>query len=95
MYYMKKKTKKTVSISPSKLIGFLKQQLNNLPDSRTGTNKQYQIEDAVIAAFSAFFTQCPSFLEHQRLMKNIKKKTMYKGQKNSSVSFTSSPWIPF
>ena len=71
---MKKKTKKTVSISASKLIGFLKQQLNNLPDSRTGTNKQDQIEDAVIAAFSAFFTQCPSFLEHQRLMKKTKGK---------------------
>ena len=71
---MKKKNKKTVSISPSKLIGFLKQQLNNLPDSRTGSNKQYQIEDAVIAAFSVFFTQCPSFLEHQKLMKKKKGK---------------------
>ncbi len=67
-------TKKAISISPSKLIGFLKQELNHLPDSRTGSNKQYQIEDAVIAAFSVFFTQCPSFLEHQRLMKKKKGK---------------------
>jgi hypothetical protein len=52
--------RKAVSISPSKLIGFLKQQLNNLPDSRTGSNKKYQIKDAVIAAFSVFFTQCSS-----------------------------------
>jgi hypothetical protein len=71
---MKKKTKKTVSISPSKLIAFLKQQLNNLPDSRIGSNKQYSIEYVVIAAFSVFFTQCPSFLEHQKLMKKKKAK---------------------
>ncbi len=61
--------KKSVNISPSQLINFLKEQLNDLPDLRTGTNKKYQINDVVVAAFSVFFTQCPSFLEHQTLMK--------------------------
>ena len=58
-----------VTISPSELIQFLFLQLNNLPDSRIGLNTTYDIGDMVIAAFSVFFTQCPSFLEHQKLMR--------------------------
>ena len=58
-----------VTISPSKLIEFLFLQLNNLPDKRKGSNTTYEIRETVIAAFSVFFTQCPSFLEHQNLMK--------------------------
>lgn len=58
-----------VTISPSELIQFLFLQLNDLPDSRTGLNTIYEIPELVIAAFSVFFTQCPSFLEHQKLMK--------------------------
>ncbi|VEP15163.1 transposase (fragment) [Hyella patelloides LEGE 07179] len=58
-----------VTISPSELIQFLFLQLNDLPDSRTGLNTTYEIRDLMIAAFSVFFTQCPSFLEHQKLMK--------------------------
>ncbi|MEM8778750.1 MAG: ISNCY family transposase [Cyanobacteria bacterium P01_G01_bin.49] len=58
-----------VTISPSELIQFLFLQLNNLPDSRIGLNTSYDIKDMVIAAFSVFFTQCPSFLEHQNLMR--------------------------
>ena len=57
------------------LMEFLHQQLHDLPDTRKpGNNTKYQVEDAVISAFSVFFTQSPSFLEHQRLMKNIKGK---------------------
>ncbi len=58
-----------VTISASELIKFLFEQLNDLPDQRKGLNKTYEIQDMVIAAFSVFFTQCPSFLEHQCLMK--------------------------
>lgn len=58
-----------VTISPSELIQFLFLQLNDVPDSRTGLNTTYEIPELVIAAFSVFFTQCPSFLEHQKLMK--------------------------
>ncbi len=54
-----------VTISPSKLIEFLFLQLSDLPDKRKGSNTSYKIREFVIAAFSVFFTQCPSFLEHQ------------------------------
>ena len=37
-----------------------------LPDPRTGSNCQFPFEDIATAAFSAFFMQCPSFLDHQR-----------------------------
>ncbi len=37
-----------------------------LPDRRSGTNTQYAMADFGLAAFSVFFMQSPSFLEHQR-----------------------------
>jgi hypothetical protein len=64
--------KKAVTISASELIGFLEQELNELPDNRKGENKKYAVIDALKAAFSVFFTQSPSFLQHQRLMKQKK-----------------------
>ena len=63
-----------VTISPSELIEFLSRQLNNLPDKRKGSNTTYEIKEVVLAAFSVFFTQCPSFLEHQNLMKKRREK---------------------
>lgn len=66
--------KKTPSIEPSQLIEFLRSQLHQLPDKRRGKNIQYQVGEAVMAAFSVFFTQLPSFLEHQRWMKQQKGK---------------------
>lgn len=53
--------KKTPHIEPSQLIEILRQELNELPDKRTGKNIKYQIAEAVMAAFSVFFTQLPSF----------------------------------
>jgi len=48
---------------------------DDLPDERKpGNNRKYEVEDAVMAAFSVFFTQSPSFLDHQRLMKSNKGK---------------------
>jgi len=44
------------------------------PERKPGNNTKYQVEDAVVAAFSVFFTQSPSFLDHQRLMKSNKGK---------------------
>jgi len=35
-------------------------------DPRKGKNKSYTMVDAALSAFSVFFTQSPSFLEHQR-----------------------------
>jgi hypothetical protein len=37
-----------------------------LPDRRTGDNTRYCMADIALAAFSVFFTQCPSFLSYQR-----------------------------
>jgi hypothetical protein len=37
-----------------------------LPDRRIGANTQYEMADFGLAAFSVFFMQSPSFLEHQR-----------------------------
>ena len=67
--------KKKPSISPSELIEFFKIELNELPDKRKGKNKRYEIKDALLGGFSVFFTQCPSFLEHQTLMKEKKGKS--------------------
>jgi hypothetical protein len=36
-----------------------------LPDRRTGENTRYSMADIALAAFSVFFTQCPSFLSYQ------------------------------
>ena len=66
--------KKAVTIEASQLIGFLDQELKELPDKRKGDNKKYTVKNAVRAAFSVFFTQSPSFLQHQRLMKPKKGK---------------------
>jgi hypothetical protein len=39
-----------------------------LPDRRTGDNCTYSMADIALAAFSVFFTQCPSFLSYQEAM---------------------------
>jgi hypothetical protein len=66
---------KTATLEISELMQFLRSSLHDLPDKRkAGNNTKYQVEDAVMAAFSVFFTQSPSFLEHQRLMKSSKGK---------------------
>ena len=47
-------------------MGLLKAKLAAMPDRRTGTNTRYSMTDIGMGAFSLFFMQCPSFLEHQR-----------------------------
>jgi hypothetical protein len=54
------------------LIEQFHQVLDGLPDSRTGQNTTYLIKDAALSAFAVFFTQSPSFLAHQRTMKQNK-----------------------
>ena len=66
--------KKSSLITPSKLIELLSEQLYDLPDKRTGENTKYEVKEAVMAAFSVFFTQSGSFLENQRIMKENKGK---------------------
>ena len=48
------------------LIGKLRKRFRNIADPRNGSNKQYPFVDIAMAAFSVFFIQSPSFLEHQR-----------------------------
>ena len=48
------------------LLGSLRRCLDDFPDKRRGLNTRYSMGDIGMAAFSAFFMQSPSFLEHQR-----------------------------
>jgi len=54
------------------IVGSFRQVLSSLPDKRTGKNTRYGMEDAALSAFSVFFTQTPSFLAYQRMMKGSK-----------------------
>ena len=63
------------------LIKGFHQVLAGLPDCRIGKNTTYSIKDAVLGAFSVFFTQSPSFLAHQRTMKQSK------GRSNAETIF--------
>jgi hypothetical protein len=66
---------KEATLEITELIEFLRSSLHDLPDKRKpGNNTKYEVEDAVMAALSVFFTQSPSFLDHQRLMKSNKGK---------------------
>lgn len=66
---------KAATLEISELMQFLRQELHDLPDERKpGNNTKYQVEDAVMTAFSVFFTQSLSVLDHQRLMKSNKGK---------------------
>ena len=49
--------------------------IKSFPDKRTGKNLTYSMEDAALGAFSVFFTQCPSFLAHQKSMDDAKGKS--------------------
>jgi hypothetical protein len=55
-----------------RLVKKIKEAARQFPDLRTGKNKQYEIEDAALGAFSVFFTQSASFLEYQQDMKRQK-----------------------
>jgi len=62
-------------------LAHLRQVLAGFPDRRTGDNLSYAMEDISGAAFSVFFTQCPSFLAHQKTMQQAK------GQSNAQSLF--------
>lgn len=49
------------------LVAYLNRAIGQIQDPRQRSNAtQYQLRDVVLGAFSAFFMQCESFLEHQR-----------------------------
>jgi len=47
----------------------LREELAKLTDRRRGTNKSYAMEDFGLSVFAVFFTQSPSFLAHQKAMR--------------------------
>lgn len=56
-------------------INYFHSVIEKFPDIRTGSNTLYEIRDAALGAFSLFFTQSPSFLEHQKAMQQNKGKS--------------------
>src|SRR5271165_926913 len=62
-------------------LDYLRQTVGGFPDRRTGDNTAYAMEDIGLGAFSVFFTQCPSFLAHQKTMEKAK------GQSNAQSLF--------
>ena len=54
----------------SPFVAQLKEKFALLPDKRTGKNSFIQMKDVGLSAFSVFFTQSSSFLEHQRAMES-------------------------
>ncbi|MBN6740779.1 ISNCY family transposase, partial [Acidithiobacillus sp. MC6.1] len=56
-------------------IAVLRELARSFPDSRTGKNRIYLMEDALLGAFSVFYTQCASFLAHQTAMTEVQGKS--------------------
>jgi hypothetical protein len=56
------------------LLNFIRAAIDHFPDRRTGSNTSYSMHDIAMAAFSVFYTQNPSFLAHQKAMRQSKGK---------------------
>jgi hypothetical protein len=53
------------------LLSYLHEAIGQINDPRQASNgRRYSLKDAILAAFSVFFMQCESFLEHQRQMQS-------------------------
>jgi hypothetical protein len=55
-----------------RLLAAMRRCCQSLPDRRSGANTQYEMADFGLAAFSVFFMQSPSFLEHQRHLATVR-----------------------
>ncbi len=72
----------SLAIGMPELLLMLSSELDDLPDERkAGNNTKYTVEEAIKSAFSVFFMQSPSFLDHQRLIKS------HKGRDNAASLF--------
>jgi hypothetical protein len=57
------------SLTLSLIVNEIRSVFSRLTDTRQHSNNlSYHIEDFALSAFSVFFTQCPSFLDHQTQM---------------------------
>lgn len=53
------------------LLNYLYQVVQQIDDPRQASNAtRYKLSDVIVGAFSVFFMQCESFLEHQRQMRS-------------------------
>jgi hypothetical protein len=52
----------------------LRMTFETFTDRRRGKNTRYTLVDAALSAFSVFFMQSPSFLEHQRTLQDTQGK---------------------
>ena len=52
----------------AKMVGSVRESLEDVEEHRTGQNIQYEITDAGLAALSVFYMQSPSFLAYQQQM---------------------------
>ena len=66
----------------NRLVAELREECGRFPDVRKGQNSRYEVRDAAMSAFAAFFTQTPSFLAHQREVK------LRKGKSNAERLFS-------
>jgi len=58
-----------MTLSFGGLLSYLHEAIVQINDPRQASNgRRYSLKDAILAAFSVFFMQCESFLEHQRQM---------------------------
>lgn len=62
------------SVTFEMLLSFLRRAMDRFPDQRTGKNTTYSMHDIAMSAFSVFYTQNPSFLAHQKAMRQSKGK---------------------
>lgn len=62
------------SVKFEMLLSFIRTAIDRFPDQRTGNNITYSMHDIAMAAFSVFYTQNPSFLAHQKAMRQSKGK---------------------
>lgn len=65
---MNKEYKNLKDITLDKIIKEMIDVFNTFDDPRKGKNKSYTMADAGLGAFSVFFMQSPSFLDHQKTL---------------------------
>jgi hypothetical protein len=61
----------SVSLGFETLMAYLNRAISQMSDPRQSSNaKRYSFQDLILGAFSVFFMQCESILEHQRYMES-------------------------
>jgi hypothetical protein len=72
----------SMSLSFESLMVYLNRAISPISDPRQSSNgKRYSLQDLILGAFSVFFMQCESFLEHQRYMQS------HEGHNNAKTLF--------